>query len=289
MSGVFVEHRTGSPGAMRLSINNVLKYAVLGSAAVCTVYPLLWVVMGSFKALDELYRHPWGIPASIRISNYVEAWKAAGLGTYIWNSLIVVSVSLAVLTSFAALSAYAFARLRFPGQDALFYLFLLSLMMPPAVLVLPIFTTIRDLGLLDTKAGLILVYSSSGLAFSVYLLRAYFEAIPRELEEAAAIDGYSRFATFLRVALPLAKPGLVTVLVFQGLEIWNEFFMALVLIRSPQQRTIPLGLQQFFGQYSTNWPFFFAALVTTIVPVILIFLFMQREFVEGLTAGAVKG
>lgn len=271
------------------SIWLICTYALLLVFALSTVYPVVWMIFGSLKTGGEIYTNVWGPPALPRFSNYLLSWRTARLGTYVVNSVLVTFQALFLLLVFACMAAYAFARFRFPGDNLLFYLFLLSLMVPAGVLVIPLFTLVRDLGLLNTRASLVLTYCSSGLAFSIFLLRAYFLSIPKELEEAAVIDGCSPLRTFLTIVMPIAKPGIAVVAVFQGMEMWNEFFLALVFVRRESMRTIPLGLLQFFKKYATDWPLFFAAVCMTTIPIIILYIFAQKQFIKGLTAGALKG
>ncbi|MEW5866956.1 MAG: carbohydrate ABC transporter permease [Bacillota bacterium] len=267
----------------------ICMYVLLAVFAAATLYPVLWMVFGSLKTEGEIYSNVWGPPALPRFANYLASWRTARIGTYVVNSILVTFPALFLLLAFACMAAYAFARLRFPGDNLIFYMFLLSLMIPAGVLVIPLFTLVRDLRLLDTRASLVLTYSSSGLAFSIFLLRAYFLSIPKELEEAAVIDGCSPLRTFLRIVMPIAKPGIAVVSVFQGMDMWNEFFLALVFVRRETMRTIPLGLLQFFKKYSTDWPLFFAAVCMTTIPIIALYICSQKQFIKGLTAGALKG
>jgi raffinose/stachyose/melibiose transport system permease protein len=270
-------------------LGDVVRYAIIGLATVVVGYPVLWMLLQSFKTKFELYANVWGLPQQLFLDNYVQAWRIARMGTYVFNSLIVSVGTVAIVLVLASLAGYAFARLRFAGRQVLFYAFIFSLIVPLQVTIIPLYAVVSGLGLTNTYFALILPYAAGGLPLSIFLLRAFFESVPREIEEAARIDGCSELAAFWRVVLPISGPGLATVTILQFLGAWNEFLLALIFIRNPALRTIPLGLQSFFFEYSVEWGYLFAALSMATVPVILVYVLMQRHFISGLTAGAVKG
>ena len=268
---------------------DVLRYAIVGIATVVVGYPVLWMLLQSFKSKFELYSNVWGLPRQLFVENYVQAWRIARMGTYILNSLIVSIGTVAVVLILASLAGYAFARLRFRGREPLFYMFVFTLIVPVQVTIIPLYAVVSGLGLSNTYFALILPYAAAGLPLSIFLLRAFFRSVPREIEEAARIDGCTEFAAFTRVVLPISGPGLATVTILQFLGAWNEFVLALIFIRNPALRTIPLGLQAFFYEYSVEWGYLFAALAMATIPVIVVYVLMQRQFIKGLTAGAVTG
>jgi raffinose/stachyose/melibiose transport system permease protein len=270
-------------------LGDVVRYAIVGLATVVVGYPVLWMLLQSFKTKFELYANVWGLPQQLFLDNYVQAWRIARMGTYVFNSLIVSVGTVAIVLVLASLAGYAFARLRFAGRQVLFYAFIFSLIVPLQVTIIPLYAVVSGLGLTNTYFALILPYAAGGLPLSIFLLRAFFESVPREIEEAARIDGCSELAAFWRVVLPISGPGLATVTILQFLGAWNEFLLALIFIRNPALRTIPLGLQSFFFEYAVEWGYLFAALSMATVPVVLVYVLMQRHFISGLTAGAVKG
>jgi raffinose/stachyose/melibiose transport system permease protein len=271
------------------TIWRVAIYSVLAFFAVQTVYPILWMIFGSLKSNDDLFTNIWGPPQILQWGNYAEAWQIGSLGTRIGNSLVVTAASLALLLLVATPAAYAIARLALPGGRAIFLAILAMMMVPAQTTVIPLFLIVRDLGLLNSRLGLVLVYAATGAAFSIFVLRSFFLSIPTELEDAALCDGANRVQAFVHIVLPLARPGLATVAIFQGMEIWNEFFLAFIFIRDPGRQTIPLGLVEFFSRYQSEWVLYFAALTTISLPVIVLYVAMQRQFIQGLTAGALKG
>jgi raffinose/stachyose/melibiose transport system permease protein len=270
-------------------LGEAVRYGVVGLATVVVGYPVLWMLLQSFKTKFELYSNVWGLPQQVFMDNYVQAWRIARMGTYIFNSLIVSVGTVAVVLVAASLAGYAFAKLRFTGREVLFYTFVFTLIVPVQVTIIPLYAVVSGLGLSNTYFALILPYAAAGLPLSIFLLRAFFRSVPREIEEAARIDGCSELAAFWRVVLPISGPGLATVTILQFLGAWNEFLLALIFIRNPALRTIPLGLQAFFFEYSVEWGYLFAALAMATVPVIVVYVVMQRQFIKGLTAGAVTG
>jgi len=270
-------------------LGDVVRYGVVLVATVVVGYPVLWMLLQSLKTKFEMYANVWGLPAQLYVENYVQAWRIARMGTYIVNSLIVSLGTVVVVLVTASLAGYAFGKLRFAGSRVLFYTFVFTLIVPLQVTIIPLYAVVSGLGLSNTYLALILPYAAGGLPLSIFLLRAFFESVPREIEEAARIDGCSELAAFWRVVLPISGPGLATVTILQFLGAWNEFILALIFIRNQSLRTIPLGLQAFFFEYSVEWGYLFAALSMATVPVIIVYVLMQRQFIRGLTAGAVKG
>jgi raffinose/stachyose/melibiose transport system permease protein len=263
-------------------------YAVLAIVVAETVYPLLWVLFGSLKTKPEMLENIWGPPAALHFENYAEAWRIAGMGSRVINSIIVTVSSLALTVAVATPCAYAVTRLRFPGRNVLLVLIVASMLVPPQVMTVPLFMVASDLGLISSRFGISLIYAASVMPLSVFILRGFLLTLPVELEDAARMDGASRLVILIKVMLPLIRPGIALVVIFAFIEIWNDFFLAFLLLRDPSVQTIPLGLVSFFQQYDSLWNLYFAALMITTLPVIIVFTLMQRQFVAGLTAGAVK-
>lgn len=267
----------------------LVSYVLMVVMAVLALYPLAWMVTGALKTDSEFYSNIWGLPQSPAWSNFAVAWARADLGTKFINSLIVTAGTLAIVLPSTSMAAYAFTTLTFRGRTAAYYFLLIGIMIPFGVTAIPVFSVVASFGLLNTRLALILIYAAQGMAFSTFLMCAFFEALPREIEEAARIDGCTRFGAFWRVMLPLAKPGLAAQAVFVGVSSWNEYFLASLIIRDPDRQTIPLGLVTFVGRYSTDYPVLFAALTMSTLPLLALYLLAQRHFVAGLTGGAVKG
>jgi len=253
--------------------------------------PLVWVLVSSLKTSEEIFANPWSLPASPRFGNYLAAWNEAGLAKYFWNSVMVAGGSLAVLIPIGAMAAYIFARYPFPGSKALFAVFLGGMMFPNFLVIAPLTDLLKRLGLTDTLVGLGVVYVAFSLSFTVFVLTGFFQAIPNELEEAAILDGCGHWNVFRRVMLPLAKPGLLVATIFNGLGLWNEFNLALVLANTEAIRTLPIGLANLTmaRQYQADWGSVFAALVIVMLPVFLIYVRFRERIYDAMLAGAVKG
>jgi raffinose/stachyose/melibiose transport system permease protein len=264
-------------------------YVVLTLFTVVVGYPVVAMVLNSFKGTYEIYANPWGLPRQLLFSNYGYAAREAQIPVFMLNSLIVAVATVILTVVLASTAAYAFATFRFHGSRVLFLLFALLLIVPVPVGIIPLYIIVSRLHLTDTYGALILPYTAGGLPLSIFLLRAYFESIPQELSDAARIDGCTHAHAFVRVILPVATPALATVTILQFINSWNEFFLALIFIHKTSMMTLPLGLQSFFYLYRVQWSYLFAALSMALVPIIVVYLLMQRQFINGLTAGALKG
>ncbi|NPV52448.1 MAG: carbohydrate ABC transporter permease [Firmicutes bacterium] len=267
----------------------LLTHAVLIICSIIAGYPIVWLVLNSFKTETQLYSNTFSIPTVINWENYREAIELSRIGTFIWNSIFVTTSTVIIVVFLGSLAAYAFARLRFRGREILFYTFLISMILPPTVSIIPQFTVVVKLHLINTYFGLILPYASGGLAFAIFLFRGFLAGLPRELEEAALIDGCSLLRVYSQIVIPLSKPIIATVTIFQFMNTWNEFFWALLAAQDPTVATIPVGLINFSTQWVTKWPSLFAVLTLAAVPIIIVYVALQGQFISGLTSGALKG
>jgi N-acetylglucosamine transport system permease protein len=261
--------------------------------AATILVPLLWVLMSSVKPGYKIISSPWALPSlkDLHWENYAHAWGEAGIGHYFVNSLIVTVASLAILLPIGAMAAYVFARYPFKGSHFLFGTFLGGMMFPNFLIVVPLFMLLTQLGLYDTKEGLVLVYVAYSLSFTIFVMSGFFSAMPGELAEAAMIDGCGHAGTFWKIMLPLARPGLMVVGIFNAIGLWNEYGLALVLINSPQNKTLPLGLANLVmtEHYQSDWGALFAALVIVMLPVMAAYLVFRDRIYETMLAGAIKG
>jgi len=264
-----------------------ISYIILGLFSAVVGYPVLWMLFQSFKSQPEMYQNVWGPPRDLRIQNYIDGWNLSHIGRYSINSLIVAFATVLGVLTVASLAAYAFSKMRFAGSRLIFGAIIFSLLLP--VPIIPLYAVVSGLHLTDTYFAVIFPYISGALPLSIFLLKAFFESLPSQIEDAARIDGCSDLGILWHVVLPLSKPGLATVAIFTFINAWNEFFLALIFIRSREIRTIPVGLQVFFQENATKWPALFATLSMATVPIIVVYVLMQQQFIEGLTAGAVKG
>jgi raffinose/stachyose/melibiose transport system permease protein len=279
--------------AVKLGVRGIAELAgiYLALAVVLgeTLYPLVWVLFGSFKTKDDMINNVWGPPRHLVLQNFADAWRIADMGSRILNSVMVTASALLILVAVATPCAYAAARLRFRGRGVVVVAVIAAMLVPPQVMAIPLFMVARDLGLINSRFGIAVIYAATSLPLSVFILRSFFLTLPADLEDAGRVDGASRWTILTHIMLPLIRPGVALVLIFGFIEIWNDFFLAFLLLREKAVQTIPLGLVNFFQQYDSLWNLYFAALTITTLPVIAVFVAMQRQFIAGLTAGAVKG
>lgn len=277
-------------------ISRAFLFTVLLGYAAWVVFPMIWVAYSSLKADAAIFRDAFALPhlGELHTENYTHAWREARFGDYFFNSVLVTTCSVALIVMLGAMAAYALARFYHPLGKIVFWLFLAGLMLPAQLAVVPLFFELRALGLLNSRAGLILVYTANGLPFAIFILAGFFRSLPRSLYEAAVIDGCSEWAAFWRVLLPLAKPGLVTVAIFQFIGVWKEYFFAFMLTGGDMDgsaRTLPLGLANLSiaAQYKTDYGMLFAGIMLVTIPLLLIYVALQRHIVKGIAAGALKG
>jgi multiple sugar transport system permease protein len=265
---------------------------LLGSALLVFVclFPFLWMGLSSIKQLNELYTIPpqWW-PDHPTLANYYKVLFESRIPHYFLNSVIISVGSTGLALILAVFAANGFARFRFRGQSFWQACILVGQLLPTAAIIVPLFITLKVLGLVNTYWGLILVYMIITLPLSVWMLTSYFRAIPRELDEAAVIDGASRVGILFRIILPLSLPGIVAVLVYSFITTWNEFIFALCFATDSSVKTLPIGLAEFSTEFNTDWGAVMAASMVMTVPIALLFLVFQKFFVGGLTAGATKG
>jgi len=274
----------------RFSPAEALRLTTLAVGALVMITPFLYMVSTSFKAQQYVLKvPPQFIPDPATLSNYERVLVRGDFVQYFLNSAMVAVTATAISVLLSAMMAYGFARYRFPGREWLFRILLLGLMIPALMLIVPQFVLAKWLGLIDTLWGLIVFYVAGNLALNTFLLRGFFEALPQELDDAMQIDGATDWRRFIGLALPLARPALATAAIFTFLATWDEYAWALTAITSPQNKTLPIAIALLQGPKGTQWGLVFAASIVAILPVIAVFLIFQRHFVQGLTAGAVKG
>ena len=265
----------------------VLLHGLLYGLALLTAAPFLWMILTSFKDLGEILVYPPRLlPARFQLDNYISAFTAAPFGRFYLNSLFVSAAVVAGQLVTCSLAAFAFARLKFPGRDALFMVFLGSMMIPGQVTMIPSFMIVHWLGWIDTYSALIVPGLAS--AFGTFLLRQYFMTIPRDLEEAAYLDGCSRLGVLWRIIVPLAKPALATLAIFTFMGVFNDFLWSLIVINSDEMRTVQLGLAIFRDRYSIEWDKLMASSVAATLPILVLFFFTQKYFIKGVALSGVK-
>lgn len=274
----------------RRRIHKVATYGLLLLGLLIVLVPFLFMLSTSLKTQQYTFEYPprlW--PQEFTLRNYVQALQRDLFFLYFLNSLFVALVSTAGTVFISSLLAFAFARLEFPGRDVLFYVLLVGMMIPPVMLIIPQFLVAKRLALLNTFAGLILVYIAMNLSMQTFLLRSFFQSIPSDLEDAVRMDGGSRWTIFRHVVLPLSKPGLATVAIFTFLYSWDEFPWAHVAMQETTQRTLPVAIALFQNQHLTQWGQVFAASIVALIPVVAVFILFQRYFIRGISRSGLKG
>lgn len=258
--------------------------------AAIIVVPLGWVVVASLKTSHEIVSSPWALPASPQWGNYSKAWREAGIGRYFLNSLLVTAATLAILLPVGAMAAYVLAKHPFRGSRWVSGAFLGGMMFPNLLVIVPLFLLLRSLHLLNTLHGLVAVYVAYSLSFTIFVLTGFFQTLPDELAEAAALDGATHAGTFWKVMLPLARPGVLVVAIFNAIGLWNEYSLAKVLISGETNTTLPLGLDRLTltQHYQSDWGALFAALVLVMAPVLALYWPFRDKIAETMVAGAVK-
>ncbi len=270
-------------------ILDFITHAILVVVAVTCIFPVFWMLSSSLKTQEEIFTKMTLLPEVWQWRNYVDAFVKAEFGMYFLNSVIYTVVGVSAIVLITSMAAYGFARLEFWGKNVLFYLLISTLLIPIPGVFVPLYLLLKKLALLDTRTGLLLCYISGALAFGLFLLRSFFEDLPKEIEEAALIDGCSRFGIYWRIALPLAKPAIATLVILQCLAIWNEFLLALVVLQDKAKMPIQRGLMVFQGTFITDYPLLMAGLTIATIPIVIVYLLMQKHIVKGIAAGALKG
>ncbi|MCK5242167.1 carbohydrate ABC transporter permease [bacterium] len=273
----------------RKIVSNIPAHVVLIFWSIVSVFPLVWMFAASLKEQNEVFSNLSLIPQAWKFVNYLTAWNVGNFGVYFFNSLFYTAVTLGFALFLASMAAYAFARFRFIGRNIIYFMFIGSLMIPIPGAFIPLYVLLIKLGLADTRLGLILPYTNAALALAIFILKTFFENIPKEIEEAAVVDGCSKFDMYWRIFLPLAKPAMATVSIFTVLAVWNEFLLALIVINNRNLMPIQRGIMVFQGEHLTDYPLLMAGLTIATIPLLVIYFFLSKYILKGITAGAVKG
>jgi multiple sugar transport system permease protein len=268
----------------------ITRIAALGLWLVLTLFPLYWILVTAFKPTSDIYRFPleyW--PSTFSLENFTGLFSKANFGTYLINSLVIATLSAAIVTVISLLSGYIIARFEFRARGAVILAFLLTQMIPAFIALGPLYQLMVSLGLVNDRTGLVFVYIAMCIPFSTIMLRGFFENVPDALEEAAMIDGCSRVGALFRILVPVMTPGIVAAFIFNFVSCWNELFLSVTLLTSDANKTVPTALNGFITSYNIDWGSMSAAAVLTIVPTMVMFAFASKYIVQGLTSGAVKG
>jgi raffinose/stachyose/melibiose transport system permease protein len=265
-----------------------LAFAAMAAYTVLIFYPLFNMVVSSFKTTREIFQNPFAFPAKPAADNYRVVWVDKGFGRYFANSLVVTFAAMTFVLLFGSMAAYGVSRYDYRLRTLVYMLFLSGIMLPLKAAVIPLFLLIKRLGLMDTRASIILIFIAMGLPSTVFILSGFMKSIPVDMEHAARIDGCSDWSIYRRIVMPVAAPAIALVTIYNAVPLWNDFFFPLVFLQSDRLKTLPVGLSSFFGQYSTNWSLLFTGLSIAILPMLALYLFMSRYFIRGMTAGAIK-
>ncbi|WP_291755986.1 carbohydrate ABC transporter permease [Lysinibacillus sp. UBA5990] len=263
-------------------------YLVVFTVATISLYPILLMILSSFKKSVDIYKDPLGLPSSFSLDTYRTLLSKIPFTTYFMNSLFVSIVSVVLIVVVCSLASFYIARFKFSWNHALFFIFLLGMMIPIKLGIVPLFILMRDLGLINSLWSLILMNTATGIPLSMLILTGFFKTMPSELEEAARMDGAGNLRVLWYVVLPLMRPALGTVVIINFIAAWNDFFFPLIFITEKMKRTIPVGMMSLFGEHSADWGSLFAGLTLASLPMILLFFIASKQFMEGLTAGAIK-
>ncbi|WP_078596691.1 carbohydrate ABC transporter permease [Evansella clarkii] len=259
--------------------------------SVAVLYPIIWMIIGSFKSNAEIYANPWGLPASFNFQNFFDAWNNYNIDLGVFNSLFVTVVGALLTLILAVPTSYALERLTFKGSTVLFNLYIAAMMIPMVLGWIPLFFLLMNIGMLDNLFGLAIVYAVSQLPFSIFVLTTFMGSIPKELEEAAAIDGMSPYRILWKIITPLSMSGIITVTIMNAIQFWNEYFMALIFLQTRENYTLGLAIDFISREaaYTNAWGTLFASLTIAIIPVIILYAIFQRRISKGMTEGAIKG
>lgn len=281
-----------APGGARLgrrwSAKAGFLQAVLLLNAFIMIYPLVVMLLSSFKTNAEIFTSPFALPQSFSLTNLEAVWTGTNFVRYLANSVIVTGAATLVILVTGTMAAYAIARYRFRGNGLVLMFFLSGMTVPLKLAVIPLFIQLDALGLVNSQAGLVLVYVAMGIPSAVFIMTGFLRSLPRELEESARIDGAGELRVMVSIMLPLARPAMVIVTIQNAVPIWNDFFFPLILITSDSLKTLPQGLTVFMGEFTTNWGVLFTGLSLAALPVTLVYIALSRQFIAGLTQGAVK-
>jgi raffinose/stachyose/melibiose transport system permease protein len=282
--------RRARPSRARARRNAAIaRHGFLIVACLIVLVPIAYAVIASFKDVPEFFANPFGLPENWRWQNYVRAWTEAKIAVTLPNSIIVTALSVVASTTLSGLVAYGISRRTRPFAMVLYVLFVSGMLVPVQMIILPLFVFLKAVGLFGNVFTVVFPYTALGLPLGVLILTPLVAALPRDLSDAARVDGASELQIFWRVILPLMRPGLASVAILNGVWMWNEFFIPLILSVKSSTQTLPVGIMSFVGVYSTEWGLVFASVVVAAAPIVIAYLLMTRQFVAGLTAGALKG
>ncbi|MFA6846402.1 MAG: carbohydrate ABC transporter permease [Sphaerochaetaceae bacterium] len=265
-----------------------LMLMIMSLYVVLIIYPLFNMFISAFKTNRAILSAPFALPDSLDFKNFRIVWIDKGFSHYFFNSLLVTVVSMTFVILFGSMAAYGISRYVFKGNTLMYMLFLSGIMLPLKAAIIPLFLLIKRMGLINNRLSVIMIFMAMGLPSTVFILSGFMKSIPLELEYAGRIDGCNDFSIYRKLIMPMVTPALALVIIYNAVPIWNDFFFPLVFLQTDALKTLPVGLSTFFGQFSTNWSLLFTGLSIAILPMLVLYLFMAKYFIKGMTAGAVK-
>jgi ABC-type glycerol-3-phosphate transport system permease component len=258
--------------------------------SVISLFPIIWMLSTSLKEKNEIYTNASLIPRNaFNFKNYIEAWNYGGFKLYVLNSLFYTTVVVVGVVLVASLAAFAISRLELAGKKPIYFVFMGTMMIPVPGAFISLFIVVSNLGLANTRLGYMLPLIAISLPISIFILKSFFDELPKEIEESAIIDGARSFQIYYKIMIPLARPAIATIVILNMLSVWNEFLLALVMFSNNKLMPIQMGLSVFVGQYTTQYELLMAAMSIMVIPVILVYVLMQKQFIQGITSGAIKG
>jgi raffinose/stachyose/melibiose transport system permease protein len=246
------------------------------------------MIISSFKSTRDILRSPFSLPQKLDFSNYKTVWVDKGFGQYFFNSIWITGVSMIFVLLLGSMAAYGVSRYTYRLRTPVYMLFLSGIMLPLKAAIIPLFMIMKSLSLMDNPLSVILIFTAMGLPSTIFILSGFMKTVPKDLEYAARIDGCNDWMIYRRIIMPVVTPAISLVTIYNAVPIWNDFFFPLVFLQNPKFKPLPLGLTNFFGQYSTDWSLLFTALTIAVLPVLILYLFMAKYFIKGMTAGAIK-
>ena len=276
-------------GSAKNNILTGIKYIALVGFSVLCLFPIVWLFLSSFKSNTELFENPWGLPRSLDLANYIQAIKEGNILQYFGNSVIIAFSAVLVAVILSSMVSYAVTRMEWKLSKLMLNIFLLGMMIPVYAMIVPLFTMFSKTGLLNTHIAVILPHVAIAFPMAIFILTGFMGSIPRELEEAAVIDGCNIYQIFFQVIVPISKSSMVTVAVVNFINIWNDLLLPQIFLTDASKMTLPVGLTEFQGQYATNYVVEIAAVIITVIPSIVVYIWLHRNIMEGMVAGAVKG
>lgn len=267
----------------------VIKYLVLSIFTVLCLYPIVWLFLSSFKTNDELYANPWGLPARFMLDNYVQAITEGHILQYFGNSVIIAVSAVVVAAILSCMVSYAICRMEWKLSKLTLNIFLLGMMIPVYAMIVPLFSMFNKMGLLNSRLAVIIPQIGISFPMAIFIMSGFMGSIPRELEEAAVMDGCNIYQIFFKIIVPISKSSVVTVAVVNFINVWNDLLLPQIFLTDSSKMTLPVGLTEFQGRYATNYVAEIAAVLITIVPSIIVYVWLHKHIMEGMVAGAVKG